>query len=112
MPTHHLASASPTRLMRVPGGYFERLVESSPDIVIAVDRSGTIIYYNDGAEKGLGYTAAEILGQSVGRLYPSAQEAHRVMAAMRSDEFGGPGKVKNFETIFVNRLGEHMPVAI
>ena len=40
------------------------------------------------------------------------QEAHRVMVAMRSDEFGGPGKVKNFETIFVTRWGEQMPVAI
>jgi PAS domain S-box-containing protein len=109
---HHLASASATRLARLPNSYFERLVESSPDIVIAVDRTGTIIYYNDGAEKGLGYSAAEILGQNVGRLYPSMQEAHRVMAAMRSDEFGGPGKVKNFETTFVTRWGEQMPVAI
>ena len=60
----------------------------------------------------LGYSAAEIVGQSVGRIYPSMQEAHRVMAAMRSDEHGGPGKVKNFETIFVTRLGEQIPVAI
>jgi PAS domain S-box-containing protein len=112
MASHHLASASATRLARLPGSYFERLVESSPDIVIAVDRTGTIIYYNDGAEKGLGYTAVEILGQNVGRLYPSMQEAQRVMAAMRSDDFGGPGKVKNFETTFVTRWGEQMPVAI
>ncbi len=112
MPSQRLASASPSRLARLPGSYFERLVESSPDIVIAVDRSGTIIYYNDGAEKGLGYTAVEMLGQHVGRLYPSMQEAHRVMVAMRSDEFGGPGKVKNFETTFVTRWDEQMPVAI
>lgn len=109
---HHLASASTTRLARLPSSYFERLVESSPDIVIAVDRTGTIIYYNDGAEKGLGYSAAEILGQNVARLYPSMQEAHRVMAAMRNDDFGGPGKVKNFETTLVTRWGEQMPVAI
>jgi PAS domain S-box-containing protein len=112
MASQPLAKTSAIRLARLPGAYFERLVESSPDIVIAVDRSGTIIYYNDGAEKGLGYTAAEMLGQSVGRLYPSIQEAHRVMAVMRSDEFGGPGKVKNFETTFVTRWGEQMPVAI
>jgi PAS domain S-box-containing protein len=112
MPSHRLASASAARLTRLPGAYFERLVESSPDIVIAVDRTGTIIYYNDGAEKGLGYTAVEMLGQNVGRLYPSMREAHRVMAAMRNDEFGGPGKVKNFETTFVTRWGEQIPVAI
>jgi PAS domain S-box-containing protein len=112
MPSQRLAKASAPRLARLPGSYFERLVESSPDIVIAVDRSGTIIYYNDGAEKGLGFSAAEMLGQNVSRLYPSHQEAHRVMVAMRSDECGGPGKVKNFETIFVTRWGEQMAVAI
>jgi CheY-like chemotaxis protein len=46
------------------------------------------------------------------RLYPSQEEARRVMAAMRSDEHGGPGKVKNFETVFVDRLGGRIPVAI
>jgi PAS domain S-box-containing protein len=112
MASQRAANASVPRLARLPGSYFERLVESSTDMVVAVDRSGTVIYYNDGAEKGLGYTAAEMLGQGVGRLYPSLQEAHRVMAAMRSEEFGGPGKVKNFETIFVTRWGEQIPVAI
>lgn len=106
------ATVSDSRLIRLPSSSFERLVESSPDIVVAVDRDGNIIYYNDGAEKGLGYTAAEILGENVGRLYPSMQEAHRVMAAMRSDESGGPGKVKNFETTFITRSGQQLPVAI
>ena len=33
--------------------YLERLVESSPDIIVAVDQEGTIIYYNDGARQNL-----------------------------------------------------------
>ena len=97
---------------KFPSDYFERLIESSSDIVVAVDKSGNVFFYNDGAEKILGYTAAEMLGQNVVRLYPSVEEARRVMAAMRSDEYGGPGKVKNFETIFVDRLGRQIPVAI
>ena len=40
---------------RLPSIYFERLLESSPDIVVAVDREGTIIFYNDGAQQTLGY---------------------------------------------------------
>ena len=86
-----------------PPHYLEQLIESSPDIVVAVDRSGTIVFYNDGAERNLGYTAAEILGQNVTKIYPSLEEARRVMAAMRSDDYGGPGKVKNFETVFLDR---------
>jgi PAS domain S-box-containing protein len=95
-----------------PPHFLEQLIESSPDIVVAVDRVGMVVFYNDGAEKNLGYTAAEILGQNVTMLYPSLAEARRVMQAMRSDEWGGPGKVKNFETVFVNRWGEQVPVAI
>ena len=34
------------------------------------------------------------------------------MDAMRSDDWGGPGKVKNFETVFVDRWGQPIPVAI
>ena len=101
-----------SRLFPFPPSYLERLIESSPDIVVAVDRSGTIVFYNDGAEKNLGYTAAEMLGQNVSHFYPSVEEAHRVMQAMRSDEWGGPGKVKNFETEFVDRWGQRLPVAI
>ncbi len=92
--------------------YLEQLIESSPDMVIAVDRVGTIVYYNDGAERTLGYTAAEILDQHVTAIYPTIEEARRVMAAMRSDEFGGPGKLKNFETVFVDRWGQTLPAAI
>jgi PAS domain S-box-containing protein len=105
-------SFAPNGIAKFPSDYLERLIESSSDIVVAVDKSGNIFFYNDGAEKILGYTAAEILGQNVVRLYPSPEEARRVMAAMRSDEYGGPGRVKNFETVFVDRLGRHIPVAI
>jgi PAS domain S-box-containing protein len=97
---------------RFPPHYLEQLIESSGDIVVAVDRTGTIVFYNDGAEKNLGYTAAEILGQHVTQLYPSPTEAKRVMDAMRSEDWGGPGKVKNFETMFVDRWGQQIPVAI
>lgn len=95
-----------------PTHYLEQLIESSPDIVVAVDRAGTIVFYNDGAEKNLGYSAAEILGENVSRVYPSLEEARRVMEAMRSDDWGGPGKVKNFETVFADRWGQRLPVAI
>ena len=112
MPARRVATAPQLRLDHLPTAFFERLVEHSPDIVVAVDRAGSVIFYNDGAEKNLGCKAAEMLSQSVVRLYPSLAEAHRVMAAMRSDDYGGPGKVKNFETTFVNRWGETIPVAI
>lgn len=97
---------------KFPPHYLEQLIESSPDIVVAVERSGTVVFYNDGAERNLGFTTGEILGQNVAKLYPSIEEARRVMNAMRASGFGGPGKVKNFETVFVDRWGRRIPVAI
>lgn len=106
-PSHAAAVVS-----RFPPHYLEKLIESSPDIVVAVDRSGEIVFYNDGAEKNLGYKCDEILGQNVEVLYPSGDEARRVMRAMRDSVHGGPGKLKNFETMFVDRWGAEVPVAI
>jgi PAS domain S-box-containing protein len=99
-------------MFQLPPVYFERLLESSLDIVIAVDREGEIIFYNDGAYKTLGYTSAEIRGKHVTTVYPSWDEARRVMAAMRGGEYGEKGQVKNFETVLVTKNGEQIPVTI
>lgn len=99
-------------MFQLPPVYFERLLENSLDIVIAVDHQGQIIFYNDGAYQTLGYTSAEIRGKPVTTVYPSLEEARRVMAAMRSGESGESSQVKNFETVLVGKNGEHIPVAI
>jgi len=99
-------------LKELPKVYFERLLENSPDIVVAVDRDGKIIFYNDGARRTLGYREGEVLGRPVENFYPSRDEAQRVMAAMRAGDNGSPGHVKNFETQFVDRYGACVPVAV
>jgi PAS domain S-box-containing protein len=97
---------------QLPPVYFERLLESSLDIVIAVDNKGQIIFYNDGASQTLGYTLAEIKGKDVTLVYPTRDEARRIKAAMRSGEFGERGKIKNFETVLIDKNGEQIPAAI
>jgi PAS domain S-box-containing protein len=98
--------------MSLSSDYFQKLVESSPDIIIAVNRSGTITFYNDGARQNLGFTQEEVLGRDVLEIYPTREEARKVMAAMRCGEGGEPGKVRNFETVFKTKRGERIPVAI
>jgi len=90
--------------------YFQRLIESSPDIIIAVDKSGTVNYYNDGARTSLGYSPEEIIGQNCTRIYSSLDEARRVMKAMR--ESADKDKIASFETEFRNKDGEIIPVMI
>jgi len=98
--------------MALPPQYFQKLVESCPDIIIAVDKAGTITFYNDGARQNLGFTHEEMLGKSVMEIYPTREEAKKVMEAMRRGEGGNQGKVCNFETIFKTKRGEQIPVAI
>jgi PAS domain S-box-containing protein len=98
--------------MSLPVQYFQKLVESCPDIIISVDRKGTITFYNDGARQNLGFSPEEVLGKRVTEVYPSREEARRVMAAMRAEDADGRGHVSNFETTFRTKKGEEIPVAI
>jgi PAS domain S-box-containing protein len=98
--------------MSLPRIYFEKLLENSPDIVVAVDRRGSIVFYNDGARQTLGYTSDEVLGKPVTRLYPTLDAARAVMRAMRSEDAGPRGTVKNCETVFLAKDGAQIPVAI
>jgi PAS domain S-box-containing protein len=100
------------RSMPLPRIYFEKLLENSPDIVVAVDRQGAIVFYNDGARQTLGYTSEEVLGKPVTLLYQSLDAARRVMRAMREQETGPRGTVKNCETVFRAKDGSELPVAI
>lgn len=90
----------------------EQLVARSTDIVVGTDKKGIVVYYNDGAQRILGYEEREILGSFVGKLYPSIEEAKRVMAAMREPAHGGPDIVQTFRTTFLSKTGEELPVAI
>ena len=90
--------------------YFQRLLESSPDIIIGVDKSGTVNYYNDGARTSLGYSSEEIIGEGCTRIYKSIDEARRVMKAMRASK--DKGQIASFETEFRNKAGEIIPVMI
>ncbi len=65
------------------------IVQSTGDAIILMDTRGQVAFWNSGAEKIFGYTAEEMLGQSVTRIIPSRlREAHqrgveRVAAAGR-----------------------------
>lgn len=96
----------------LPPVYFERLLEDSPDIIIAVDRHGHVVFFNDGAHTTLGYKAADIMGRHVEVIYPTIEDARSVMDAMRDDSIDAKGKVRNFQTTLVTREGERIAVAI
>jgi PAS domain S-box-containing protein len=51
----------------------ERIVDEAADAIIAADASGKITSWNAGAERLFGYSAAEVLAQSLDIIIPEAQ---------------------------------------
>lgn len=96
----------------LPKVYLEHLAEISPDIIVAVDRKGDVIFYNDGAQRTLGYAPQEVLGRHITLIYGDIAEAKRLMAAMRSADRDKVGVTQNFETTLIDKLGNRIPAAI
>ena len=90
----------------------EKLIEASPDIVVATDADGKVSYYNEGAREYLGYSRDEVIGQHVTLFYADLEEAKRVMRAMRAPDKFGKARVDSFPTRFVAKDGHEIPVAI
>ena len=62
----------------------EQLIAHSTDIVVATDRKGHVVYYNDGAQRILGYATEEVLGAASSAASTRASTRRkRVTAAMR-----------------------------
>jgi PAS domain S-box-containing protein len=91
--------------------FFHNVIHSSVDGIVVVDTKGVPIIFNEGAERLLGYTAAEMIGhpENFRRFYPYGV-ASEMMRRMRSDEYGPPGKLNTTRITFINKNGEEVPV--
>ena len=58
--------------MSLPAGYYERLIASLPDAVVAVDRAGQVILWNPAAEELFQRSAPRALGRSAEELWGPA----------------------------------------
>ena len=58
------------RTMNIPAGLGEALLHSASDAIIATDREGRITFWNPGAERIFGFTAADAVGRSLDLIIP------------------------------------------
>jgi two-component system NtrC family sensor kinase len=92
--------------------FMEKFVQSSMSGIIAADRQGKILVMNPAAEELTGYTSQEARNKiTVRDLYPPEQ-AKEVMRKLRSEAFGGKGKLPCSQTTLVNAQGEEIPVEL
>ncbi|MFP3869272.1 MAG: PAS domain S-box protein [Syntrophobacteria bacterium] len=92
---------------------FERnLVQTSMDGIIANDRDGDIILFNEGAERICGYTREEAITQlHVSQLYPEG-EARKIKKKIYGPEYGGAGRLINYEVNMLSKSGEPIPILL
>ena len=56
--------------MNIPSGLGSALLDSASDAIIATDREGLITFWNPGAERIFGFTAGDVVGQSLDLIIP------------------------------------------
>lgn len=85
------------------------IVASSHDAIISKDLNGTITSWNASAERVFGYTAEEIIGQSVTVLIPHDRrdEEPLILGRIRNGEV-----VDHFETIRLRKDGRLIPISL
>ena len=92
--------------------FMSNLINSAVDCVIAADKKGKILIFNDSAVEVFGYTVEEALNSlNIRDVYPDGQ-AFEVMSKLRSEEYGGRGKLKTYHTEAVAKNGERIPISL
>jgi PAS domain S-box-containing protein len=93
------------------GEIYGALVASSWDAILGINRKGTIIFWNKGAEQTFGYSTEEILGQPVTRLMSEKhKEGHtKGLKAFLSGNYGGTGIIE-FEAL--RKDGSTFPIEL
>jgi len=86
--------------------FMNKIVQSSPNSITATDMKGNILIWNQAAEETLGYRASEVIGKmNIRKIYPEGV-ARKVMQMLRSEEYGGVGRLSSYPMVYVRHDGE------
>jgi diguanylate cyclase (GGDEF)-like protein/PAS domain S-box-containing protein len=85
------------------------IIESTDDAVISKKLDGTVLSWNPGAERMFGYTAAEMIGRSIRRLFPPERESEEdlLLTSIARGE-----RVAHFETVRIRKDGTPLQVSV
>lgn len=94
------------RKLREAHDFMNKIIQSTPNSIMASDLKGNIIIWNRAAEETLGYPAEEVIGKmNITRIYPKSM-AYEIMKMIRSPEHGGVGMFRSQPVVYVRRDGK------
>jgi PAS domain S-box-containing protein len=100
------------RELRRSNAFLRNLINSSVDAVIAADLSGRILLFNHAAEEITGYRQEEVVGRmDIRDIYPD-DGAREVMRMLRSEKYGGRGKLRSQEVMLRHKDGSLIPISL
>jgi PAS domain S-box-containing protein len=89
-------------------GRLAAIVDSSADAIIGKTLDGVITSWNQGAHRIFGYSAAEIVGESISLLLPPGRESEEPMI----QDVVARGEVKQFDTVRRRKDGRDIDVSL
>jgi two-component system, sensor histidine kinase and response regulator len=89
--------------------FLASIVESSDDSIIGTDLQGTILSWNGGAERLWGYTAEEMIGQHITRLFPLNRQEDYIQSL---ESIGRQERIERFETTRLRKDGTPVDVSV
>ena len=92
--------------------FMRNLINSSVDAVIASDLTGRILVFNGAASEITGYSEEEAFNQIDIRGIYTGDGAKEIMKKLRSDDFGGKGKLKDLEVNLLHKDGTPVPISL
>jgi PAS domain S-box-containing protein len=85
------------------------IVESASDAIVGTNLDGSIQSWNSGAEKLFGYTAEEMIGHQITKLFP-ADRLDEETEILRILSEGG--RVELFETVRLHKSGARIEISV
>jgi PAS domain S-box-containing protein len=95
--------------------FLNNILRSAVDPFIAADMSGKIIIFNEEASEVTGYAESEALSALyIWQIYPGEGKAaaRNVMRDLRSEKFGGRGKLKRYHVDIIGKDGRPIPISL
>jgi two-component system NtrC family sensor kinase len=92
--------------------FLRNLINSSADAVIASDLSGRILVFNEAAQEITGYREEEAFNELDIRHIYTGDGAREIMKKLRSEDYGGKGKLKSLEANLLHKDGTSIPISL